>query len=183
VPNVSDISNCASGSTSTLTTQTEILRPNAAGDETNILNQTPSSGAHWDKVDEVTADDDSTYVASGVTDNTYRRDLCAIQDHSTGSGTINFVKVYVRCRIGATPTQASLKIAVKSGITIAESSEITVTTSYANYSQQWNTNPNTGAAWTWSEIDSLQAGLSIRRSTTSNGTRCTQVYVEVNYTP
>jgi len=41
---------------------TEILRPNAAGDETTIASQYPDSGAHWDKVDEETPDNDTTYV-------------------------------------------------------------------------------------------------------------------------
>ncbi len=44
---------------------TETLRPNAAGDLTQLLSQYPSSGEHWDKVDEVTSDDDSTYIQGG----------------------------------------------------------------------------------------------------------------------
>ena len=43
----------------------ETLRPNAAGDETNIPIQVPSSGEHWDKIDEETSDEDSTYVTTG----------------------------------------------------------------------------------------------------------------------
>lgn len=41
------------------TTNTTVLRPNAAGDETNVQSQLPASGAHWDKVDEATPDGDS----------------------------------------------------------------------------------------------------------------------------
>jgi len=34
-----------------------------------------------------------------------------------------------------------------------------LTTSYATYSSDWSTNPITGLAWTWSDIDALQAGV------------------------
>ncbi len=73
---------------------TETLRPNAAGDDTNISSQYPDSGAHYDKVDEVTADDYSTYVFTNST--SYQRDLYNIPDHSTGSGAIDNVTAYFR---------------------------------------------------------------------------------------
>ena len=41
---------------------TETLRPNGAGSQTGIGAQEPASGSHYDKVDESTADDDTTYV-------------------------------------------------------------------------------------------------------------------------
>ena len=169
----------------------ETLRPNAAGDECNI---TYEAGAacpnHYQNVDEETPDEDSTEVHE---DNygTYIRDLYNIADHAVGSGTINFIKVYARCRAYGEPDQVSLKIAIKSGTgsgdpdTVSEGSEETVTTSFANYSHQWDTNPATSAAWTWDEIDKLQAGIALRQAEhTAFGwaTVCTQVYVEVDYT-
>jgi hypothetical protein len=42
---------------------TEILRPNEIGSETWPY-QYPSEGYHWDKVDEVTADGDDTYIST-----------------------------------------------------------------------------------------------------------------------
>jgi len=41
---------------------TEVLRPTAAGDATEIDTQYPAADAHWDKVDESTADDGDTYA-------------------------------------------------------------------------------------------------------------------------
>lgn len=43
---------------------TENLRPNGAGALTQVFHQTPSTGAHWDKVDEVTPDNNTTAVFS-----------------------------------------------------------------------------------------------------------------------
>lgn len=72
---------------------TEILRPNAAGDETNIPSQYPPSEEHWDKVDDETPDDWGTYVCT--TGDAYKRDLYNLPAPS-GSGTINKVTVYFR---------------------------------------------------------------------------------------
>jgi len=57
----------------------------------------------------------------------------------------------------------------------------TVTTSYASYSYQWDTNPQTGNAWTWDEIDALQIGVGLRKAANGVATGCTQVYAEVSY--
>jgi hypothetical protein len=161
---------------------TEILRPNGASDETNIASQEPSSGSHYEKVDEASPDDMATLVYTNSA--SYQRDLYGIADHSVGSGTINSVTVYAYCKSnGATPAQTSLKLAVKSGATTDEGDEKTITDSWAYYSEQWTADPNTGAAWTWSAIDAMQAGLSIRRATSLGlQTLCSQVYIEVDYT-
>jgi len=158
---------------------TETLRPNAAGDETTISTQEPLSGEHWDKVDEATSDGDTTYVSTENFD--WQEDLYNIADHFVGSGTINYVKVYMVCRAEKNPTQASAYVHIKTNGVEYNGSEDTVTTSYASYSYQWNTNPQTLAAWTWDEIDALQIGVGLRRPRPGNYTRCTQVYAEVNY--
>ncbi|MFC1916188.1 hypothetical protein ACFLW4_05805, partial [Chloroflexota bacterium] len=76
------------------TTGTENLRPNATGNVTNLTSQYPDSGAHWDKVDDVTSDNWTTYVSTNST--SYQRDLYNIPDHSIGSGGINNVTVHFR---------------------------------------------------------------------------------------
>ncbi|MBA7473868.1 hypothetical protein ES707_09213 [subsurface metagenome] len=73
---------------------TETLRPNATGNVTNISSQYPDSGAHWDKVDEATSDNWSTYVSTNST--SYQRDLYNIPDHTVGTGGINYVTVHFR---------------------------------------------------------------------------------------
>ena len=158
--------------------ETETLRPSAAGDETNISSQEPDSGAHWEKVDEAISDSDSTYVYTNSS--VWQEDLYNIADHSTGVGTINYVKVYAVCRADATPMQTSVYTHIKTNEIEDNGSEETVTTSYATYSYQWDYNPQT-LAWTWSEIDALQIGVGLRESATGQNTRCTQVYAEVGY--
>lgn len=159
--------------------ETETLRPDAAGDETNISSQEPDSGAHWDKVYEETADGDSTYVYTSNA--TWQEDLYNIADHSTGVSTINYVKVYMECRAEASPTQTSAYVHILTNGFEDNGSEETMTTSYATYSSQWNNNPQTTATWTWDEIDALQIGVGLREPTSGQNTNCTQVYAEVNY--
>ena len=163
---------------------TETLRPNDAGDLTQISNQYPDSGEHWDKVDEETPDT-ITYV-KGESDGTYY-DLYNLPAHSVGRGTINFIKVYSRAKADTTPDQYTHRIHIKTGGTIYDGAQVLVTTSWVTYSDQWNTNPKTEVAWTWDDIDALQIGISLRYESSSPlvypKTSCTQVYVEVDYTP
>ncbi len=162
----------------TLVNATETLRPSAAGDETSIDNQYPDSGEHWDKVSEVTSDNDTTYVSTDT--KAWQEDLYNTDNHSVGIGTINYVKVYTLSRVtqvGGNDAYVHIKT---NGVEYNGTTE-TLTTGYATYSYQWDNNPQTTAAWTWDEIDALQIGVGIRRPKKNEETRVTQVYAEVNY--
>ena len=165
----------------------ETLRPNAPGDECNIQNVTGCSSCpnHYTCVDEASADDGTTYIRN-YNESPMQRDLYNIDDHSVGSGTINKITVYSRCRDNG--FTGKLKICIKSGTgsgapdTVSEGAEKSMTGdgTWANYSEEWATNPATGSAWTWDEIDKLQIGVAMGAKFTE--CYCTQVYVEVDYT-
>ena len=93
---------------------TEILRPNATGDESAI------GGVNdWMQVDEAVADDDTSKITYlGVT---YARDLYAMQDH-TVSGIINSIKIYFRCKLFDADRHA--KPSQKSGGTVTDGTEV-----------------------------------------------------------
>mgnify|MGYP000159062010 CR=1 FL=1 len=159
---------------------TETLRPNAAGDETNIDDQYPNTGEeHWEDVDEAASDGDSSYVSTEYWD--WQEDLYNITDHSVGSGNINYVKVYAVAK-SERERNANLYIHIKTNGVEYNSPQVTTTTSYATYTYQWSTNPQTGQPWTWDEIDALQIGVGIKNPQPHRWTRVTQVYAEVNYT-
>jgi hypothetical protein len=166
---------------------TEILRPNAAGDETNISNQEPNSTAHYDKVDDVAADDASTYVFSHTNDSTLYRDLYNLSTTSLTTETITKVTVYARMKNSGILTSHA-KIGIKTGGTAYDSSEITLATSWTLYSQEWTINPKTGVAWVPADLNALQAGVSLEYSFSmtipwggSMQGQCTQVYISVEY--
>jgi len=156
---------------------TEILRPNAAGDECSISGQIGAACPnHYQNVDEAVADDATTVVATAAT--SYERDLYNLPSHSVGSGTINHITIYFRC---AGYSVAAAKPSMKNGTTVTDGTEVATTTSWVTYSEQFSTNPDTGSAWTWDDIDDLQIGVSLKKTSTDQA-NCTQVYVEVDYT-
>ena len=164
------------------------LRPNAGGDESlcyyYLSGGDSGSGAfdkNWRCVDEAVADEDTTYVSST---NSNRYDLYNIPNHTTESGIINHITVFARCRCESAPQQASLAIRIKSDGVTTEDDWVWVTTSYDDYSKQWVTNPADAGAWEWADIDALQIGVRLRViNPATDYTRCTQVYVVVDYSP
>lgn len=174
------------------TTAIEALSPNAAGDRCTFLFEAGDSCPdHYKNVDDPKdyPDDDTTWVGAEVApgneplyDNSY--ELYNLENHSIGLGTIYQIEVFFRCKAQNTPTRSSAKAVIKTGGTVYAGTSKTVTTSWADYSQVWATNPDTGLPWTWPEIDALQAGVALRRCQPSGvgyRTYCTQVYVEVEY--
>ena len=160
----------------------EILRPDAAGDE-EALTPYPANGGHnWDRVDEASTDEDDTYVK--ILMDTDKRDLYSLPA-SSGSGTINFIKVYFRCKlIDMGGAQGQAKASIKSNSTVTDGDwKDPLDYSWHTYSQQWNTNPAPPGtdAWTWDDIDALQIGVFL--TCLDQEIRCTQVYVVVHYTP
>jgi hypothetical protein len=173
--------------TNSVAAGTETIRPNAAGDETNIATVYPS-GSNYQAVDDVTTDDASTYVTPTIAwpNEGTQRDLYNLAAH-TASGSIGSVKVYARMKRYNSTYASTAYIHVKTGSTVYTSSAKSLTSSWENYDYTWTTNPNTGIAWTWTDIDSLQAGITLdytRHGTggyTIGAGMCTQVWIEVNY--
>lgn len=156
---------------------TETLRPNAAGTITEL---TPSGGANYSCVDEAVANDDTDYVRNNSTSETYLKDTYNIPNSSIGTGTINSVTVYCRSRKEGSTSYAYPVI--RTHDTYYYGSALTLTTSYQDHSKEWTTNPNTGLAWTWDEINALEIGVYLVKIASSYKPRCTQVYVVIDYT-
>ncbi len=158
-----------------------IYRPNAVGDLTDIKDQYPASGDHWDKVADNVSDGDSTYVYTPSKG--WEEDLYNIPDHSTqtASGDINYVEVFMVSRTTANATKLSAYTLIKTnGVSYNGTSE-NLTPSYVTYSYQWSLNPSTNSTWTWSQIDNLQTGLGMREAGVALDSLCTQVYTEVSF--
>jgi FlaG/FlaF family flagellin (archaellin) len=163
-----------------------VLRPNGVGTTTQL--QRNGGGANWDRVDDTGSGDGSSTYVYDSDEGDYDTDTYATQDHGSATGTITSVTVYIRCmRSGSDACygRAILRIGSTNydgGITNTLASDWTV------YSVTFNTNP-AGGAWgtDWATIDSMQCGVSLYSGDTYGGgnsfARCTQVWVEVNYTP
>jgi hypothetical protein len=150
------------------------LFPNGGGSNTNLNPSGASS--NWRCVDDNPPDGDTTYVYRDGS--SMRTDTYATQDHGSVSGTINSVTIHIVCR--TTGSGLAHTVILTHGNTYT-SPDFTLTGSYQDLQYAYTRNPNTNNPWTWSEIDSIEIGVALSRS--SGQARCTQVYIEVNYTP
>lgn len=150
--------------------QVETLYPNGAGDLAEMTRGGADSGANWSQCDEATLNGDTDYVGNTVSG---KRDCYAFQNRSI-TGTPRAVQVTTTVKLtSGTPTFKNfLRIG---GVNYDGSTTHTATSAYKCYVEVWNTNPATGLAWTDSDIDGLQAGISAIDA----NLRMTQVVVEV----
>jgi len=157
------------------TTDTDAVRPNAAGASTQL---TPSAGNNYACAGD---GNDGTYVGQVTT--TYKVDLYNIPNHTTESGTINSITIYFRLGNQATNRTTWAMPAFYTNSTLYDG------TAQSNYgvtlstkSQVFTLNPVTSNPWTWDEFDNLQIGVSVKIDTeTSVIAYCTDVWVVVNY--
>ena len=156
---------------------TETIRPN--GDSTITWTDVPDPpSTHFDDVDEAVTDEDTSYVhTSGIS----QSDLFDLGNPTSigGSDIINSVIVYFRAR-RTTPNLTKARIRIKTYATIYQGTVYNLVDAYANYSDVWTTNPNTGSPWTLTELNALIAGVFSAND--GNDKRCTQVYVVVDFT-
>ena len=156
-----------------------IIRPNKPGDETNIPNQSPGFGEHWDKLDEAIADGDATSLNTGQPKGWYR-DLYQLDD-TLATGNISAITVFARLKIWS-DTGAAAKMVIKTGNVTYEGNTILPAKLYTDYSETWTTNPQTGSAWTWAEVNALQAGISLQSTDYGDFqgvALCTRLYIRI----
>jgi hypothetical protein len=162
--------------------RTEILVPVAAGDDTELYSQFPDAGEHWDKVDEQPADDLGTYVSTLGSSN-WQRDLYEFSNFTKANGTetINSVTIYFRFASGDGYSVRAMA-AIKTNGQVFEGPTVTHNTpNFITETWECPVNPSTDKAWTWEEINALQAGVTARGSSRTKPAVITQVYVQVNY--
>lgn len=153
----------------------QILRPSADTAQKELLPFPPGEFFHYRCVDEVISDGDSTYLHSAVE----RWDLFELPNPSL-SGTINHVRVYIKCK-HVMDGSAKAWTEIKTEGAEARGVENVLPDVYTDYFTQYNVNPTIGGAWTWIQINALQAG--VRLWSDKGEGYCTQVWVVVDYTP
>ena len=132
--------------------------------------------------------DEADYVYISGSSTATQTDNYALANHSTESDTINSVtlKAYSKeVATGSDATHASIKFGVRMEATNYLGSAQNLTTTTALYSATWATNPNTGSAWTWTNIDALipilQLYMHASDKSNYNVPRCFMFWVEVTY--
>ena len=155
------------------------LTATGAGDNTEWPSQSPSSGAHWDKI----AADGADFIYIGGKGDTYYLDLFTATPSVMG-GQISNVRVTVKVfQYGGS---AYIKCAVKTHGTTYYGTETSIAGldwSPDTYYYNWATNPNTAAQWTWSEVYAMQFGIAGKKTLGGESDEiCYYVYATVTYT-
>lgn len=131
-----------------------------------------SPSTHFSKVDDIqtTPNDDTDYVYCNTTAPAIL-DMFNITNHTTETGVINYIQVFSRARahpVGQAPTgEYKHKITCGAGNALSPN-YAPLSTAYQSYSTIFTTNPATGIAWTWANIDALIAGLSCSSPTVTS---------------
>ena len=164
------------------------LRPNEEGYFSQNDNSAGSdSSNNWQFVDETTYDS-GTYVY-GDEDNNWQVDAYDMASHGSASGTITNVRVYIVCQrsAGSPSTDVSARTAISLGSsTVVYGAENDLPTTWSTYFTDYAAKPAAlgGGSWTWSDIDNMEIGVSLRSQYTTSWSRarCTQIWVEITYT-
>jgi hypothetical protein len=161
---------------------TETIVPIGPGDYANIPVQYPATGQHWDKVDDQPADDSATYISTSGT-GVWNGDLYEMGNFigAGGTETIDNVTFYIRIAAGGNYYAYAMAEFKTHGQLFSGPTEQYYGPTWVTLSWQQPVNPVTGEAWTWEEINDLQAGLALKGSQSSKPALCTQVYVVVDY--
>ena len=148
------------------------LLPDSAGDETDIKTLV-GAATHWEACS--TSDGDTSYVEEP---GAWARDLFNLQD-TAATGTIKSVTVYMTVKGTGAGTGATTSIKTEGNT--YDGTAVGVTTSYTTWSTTYTTNPSTTAAWTWTQVNALQAGVKLQKPAGGKKTRATYVWVVVDY--
>jgi FlaG/FlaF family flagellin (archaellin) len=167
---------------------TLVLRPIGTGSVTENTNPTWWMTSNWECVDDSTSDGDSTYIYDnsqydGDNTDTY---ATANPDGSI-TGTITKVDVYIVCRRSGSGSGTSYaRTSLRIGGTTYNGDRTALGSSWAILGPtSYATNPNGGSAWTWTNINDLECGVTLESGDTQGSTQnvawCTQVWIEVTY--
>lgn len=135
--------------------QVQCLKPSGAGNSTQW---TPDSGSNYARVNEAHPDDDTSYVAANTVGN---KDTYALGNlASTGVSVLGTQRI-MRARVDTTGSHG-IKDVQRIGGTDYEGAEKTVSsTSYGYYYDIDEVSPATGVAYTPTEINAMELGITI----------------------
>lgn len=132
----------------------EGLLPNAAGDLSDL---TPASGSNHENVDEVPADDDTSYVESATNGN---QDLYNYQNLTPLESGSSIVAAQINTVVKQSAGEDLITL-IKSGGTVYQDIAQIVDSAYVSLSRLEALDPDTLASWTESGINAAQFGVEV----------------------
>lgn len=133
----------------------ETLWPTSDGAHTQW---TPDAGVtHYTEVDDTTPDGDTTFVSDTTVGD---RDSYGFGDLAELTGTIFGVQRNIYARKDNTATKQICGV-TRPGTTDHDGATVTLASSYGYFSEILETNPDTAAAWTISEVNATEHGVKV----------------------
>jgi len=134
------------------------ISPNANGDQSDLDGSDGNSVDNYALVDEVPANDETDYVESAVSD---EYDLYNMATPSWIFGSVDIKRIWLEARVRNTVAGGQCKLGVKA-TTENWGDAINTPTSYAYVKDAERlANHDTAAAWTASDLASIQAGFKV----------------------
>ena len=121
------------------------FRPNGNGDTIEWNKQ--GATHNWECVDDITPDDNTSYISATDSPSPTYTDLYEIEDIPSNI-LIPSITVHAVVRGDATPSTSGIYLILKINGSIYSSPRFYITKSYSDYNYTWNTNPYTGNNWT-----------------------------------
>lgn len=157
-----------------------VLKPNGNGNKSEIPSETPIGGIHWQLVSD---NNDSSYIIENIATATSFTDTYQVQNVSSIPGVILSVSVNVRARTSIAFSNGRVMTILRTYDNEYIGSTNEPTDNWKNYSDIFFSNPITLSNWTWSEVNSMEVGVTLRALPQQNRECwCSEVWVEVNYT-
>lgn len=135
---------------------------NGSTDQWTIGGSAPA-GTNWQSVNENPPDDGVTFVDDGTVGHIDRYTFPSIASAypTLTIGSISAVVVNLRAELDI-PGSRAIRAAVKSSAALATSpSDLSLTTSWADYQGILETDPNTSAAWAQAAVDAAEFGQKV----------------------
>ncbi len=134
----------------------DALFPDGAGTYTEFATVF-GAATHWEAVDEVDPDDDTTYVEESVVDD---RDTYTFGAHPLSLATINGIQVLMYAKKTSAGAASFARIYRRGSDD--QGSDVTLQTSYAYHREIMETDPIAAGAWTIPNINAAEFGARVR---------------------
>ncbi len=154
----------------------------------STLEWTPNSGTtHYTRLGDPAGspDDDTTYVSTST--DSFGDSVDCAPFSLPGTVSIDSVQIIARAKLTAGSGNIRIHGVINGSATFGPAGPQAVTGSYANYTETWTTNPDTGQVWTQADVQGtgpnpLGVRMGFYSHSLSGTMRVTSIYMRVTYT-
>lgn len=137
----------------------QTLYPNGNGNTSGMTNQNGNSTNNYQQVDETGSHNSDTDYVEASTAST--KDTYAFQNTAATTGTIFGVQTNITARRTDANAKTICPVVRHSSTDYDGTTTASINSNFQTYSQMYETNPGTSAAWTQSDVDGAEFGVKV----------------------